>query len=271
MPELPEVETIRRQLQENVAGEKIARVEVRTPKILRLPAAGFIRRLKGATIKSVGRRAKLLLINFSNGWTMLTHLKMTGQYLVLGKPDKHVHVIFYFAGGRKLLFRDVRKFGFLKLVKTDELESFFSKEGYGPEPLEKSFTLDKFSEILKKKKKSRLKPLFIDQKFLAGVGNIYAQEICFYAGVNPKRKVGTLKKEEIKKLYEGLRKILTKAVHLLGTSADDYLDIHGHRGGYLKHLKVYQRGGKKYLRCKAILKEIRLGGRGTTYCPKCQR
>lgn len=271
MPELPEVETIRRQLEANLKNKKILAAQILTPKILRSPAKEFIRHLKGAKILSVGRRAKLLLLNFSNGWTLLTHLKMTGQYLISVRPDKHVHVIFKLANKKQLLFRDVRKFGFLKLVRTAELANYFAKEKYGPEPLEKNFTLAKFTELLNNKKSGRIKPLLIDQKFLAGVGNIYAQEICFFAGVDPRRQIKTLTTGEIKKLFVGLKNILTAAVKLRGTSADDYLDIHGHRGNYAQKLKVYRRKGKKCPRCGAVLKEIRLGGRGTTYCPGCQK
>lgn len=271
MPELPEVETIRCQLEASLKNKKILEAKILTPRIIRSSVKEFARRLKGAKILSVGRRAKLLLLNFSNDWTLLTHLKMTGQYLISGKPDKHVHIIFKLSGKKQLLFRDVRKFGFLKLIKTSELNNYFTKEKYGPEPLEKNFTLAKFTELLDNKTSGRIKPLLIDQKFLAGVGNIYAQEICFYAGVDPRRQIKTLNKKEIKKLFSGLKKILTSAVKLRGTSADDYLDIHGHRGSYAQRLKVYRRKGKKCLRCGTALKEIRLGGRGTTYCPGCQK
>lgn len=271
MPELPEVETIRRQLDEYLSGKKIISAEVRYGKIVRFPVKKFLQLTRGVKFKSVGRRAKLLLLNLSNGWTILTHLKMTGQYLISGTADKHVHVIFNLAGNKKLFFRDVRKFGYLKPVKTAELDKYFQHEGYGPEPLDRYFTLAKFRALLQAKKKSRLKQLFLDQKFLAGVGNIYAQEICFFAAVKPQRKVGTLTEAEIKKLYTGLKKILQRAVALRGTSADDYLDIHGHQGGYLKHLKVYGRAGKKCYRCGAVLKDLRLGGRGTVFCAKCQK
>ena len=271
MPELPEVETIKKQLNKLTAGKKILSAEFFGPqKMINLPKNKFLKILTGAKIVQVNRRAKLLLLELNNGYILLTHLKMTGKYLWNAPKDKHTHLILKLSGKNQLNFKDVRKFGYLKLVKKEDLPALLDKD-YGPEPLERYFTFEKFFGLLASKPKSRIKQLLLDQKFIAGVGNIYAQEVCFYAKVRPDRKVGSLKKGEIKNLYKGLRDILTQAIKCGGTTADDYLDCYGKQGNYSAKLKVYGCKGLPCLRCKAILLESRLGGRGTVYCPKCQK
>ncbi len=288
MPELPEVETIRRELARVLIGKKITQVIVNLSKAVRGSVAVFRKKISGAKIKSVGRRAKLAIFSLSNGYSFVVHLKMTGQLIYQRQkvlkvgghpikdgtrdlPNKFTRVIFHLADGGTLFFNDVRKFGFLQLMPTAELENFFKRNKYGPEPLSDNFTFSVFLSLLKKKRATKIKPLLIDQTFIAGVGNIYATEICFYARLNPSRTVGSLKPREVKKLYRGLKSILKNAVNKKGTSMNNYVDAYGQSGNYVSSLKVYGRKGESCPRCGATIKNIILGGRGTTYCPRCQK
>ena len=269
MPELPEVETIKRQFHKEIAGKKITGVVVLTDKTLKTPKARFLKYTIGAKVKSVERRAKLLIFNLNNGFSILTHLKMTGQYVYDGETHKHTRVIFSF-GKLKIMFNDMRRFGYLKLIKIDDLPKFLAKE-YGPEPLDKNFTLKKFVDVLKRRPNMKIKQLLLEQKLISGIGNIYAQEACFTASVLPTRRAKNLKPNEIKKLYESIRKVLSEAIKYGGSSAENYLNLYGEKGGFVPRLKVYGRGGMKCKRCGSILKSIKLGGRGTVYCGKCQK
>lgn len=294
MPELPEVETIKRQLHKEIAGKNITGVEVLAEKTLKTPKAQFLKYTVGAKIKSVERRAKLLIFNLNNGWSILTHLKMTGQYVLdatnpamslrgapkgrrgnLSAPSRsfvanqHTRIIFYL-GKIKLFFNDMRRFGYLKLIKTNDLPKFLDRE-YGPEPLEKKFTVKKFAEVLARRPNMKIKQLLLEQKLIAGVGNIYAQEACYMAQVSPTRPAKSLKSVEVKKLYDSVRKVMTEAIKYGGSSAENYLNLYGEKGGFVPHLKVYGREGLKCKRCGNILKFIKLGGRGTVYCEKCQK
>jgi len=275
MPELPEVETIKNQLKKEIIGKTVKKVVVELPKMLRnITVNEFVRKIAGTKIKNVARRAKLLIINLSNGYSLLIHLKMTGQIIYSqGKiqPPKYSHFIYYFSDGSCLFHADLRQLGYAKLIKTQNLKDFFRQEKYGFEPLKRDFTLKKFKEILLKRKRQKIKPLLMDQSFIAGIGNVYANEACFCANVLPNRKVADLSKEEIKKIYQCLLKILRQAIKYKGTSADEYLDIYGQAGKYLPRLKVYGREGEKCFRCQGRIKKIKLAGRGTYYCPVCQK
>lgn len=273
MPELPEVETIKRQLNQNIRGKKIKKVEVRLPKIINCPASVFEKNIAGKSIKSIERKAKLLLINFSGNYTLVIHLKLTGQLILTSKtaePNKYTHVIFYL-DSQKIFFNDLRQFGYIKLVKTDEVDNLIFKEKIGPEPLEKDFTLKTFKNLLKKKKKSKIKPLLMDQSFIAGIGNVYSAEILFLSGVHPERKAGSLTKEDIKKIYGNIKKVLLEAIKHKGTSVDTYLDAYGKKGKYTLKLKVYNKAGKLCVKCGTKIRVIKQGGRSAYFCPKCQK
>lgn len=270
MPELPEVETIKRQLNHEICGKKITGIEVLTEKTVRTPKAEFIKKVVGAKIKNVERRAKLLILNLSNGSSILTHLKMTGQYVYDGEAHKHTRVVFSFGPKLKIMFNDMRRFGYLKLMKTADLPNFLAGE-YGPEPLEKNFTLGKFTEVLKRRPNMKIKQLLMEQKLIAGVGNIYAQEACFMSGILPTRQAKSLMPAEIRKLHTNIRKVLSEAIKYGGSSAENYLNLYGKQGDFVKRLKVYGRGKEKCRRCGGILKTIKLGGRGTVYCENCQK
>jgi formamidopyrimidine-DNA glycosylase len=274
MPELPEVETIRRQLERETRGRRINSAEVRFAGRLNVPARTFVRTVAGASVISLRRRAKLLLIGLSNGWTMAVHLKMTGRFLLVPgetKPTKHTHVVFRLSGGKDLFFDDYRKFGFIKLVRSDELEEkIIKKEGYGPEPLEPDFTAERFAACLAGFKNKRIKPTLMDQTCVAGVGNIYADEALWRSRIKPDRRSGSLKKREIAELRRALLKSLNESIRERGTSADSYLDLYGRAGTNAQRLKAYGREGEPCPRCGRRLVRVRLAGRSAHYCPKCQ-
>lgn len=274
MPELPEVETIRSQLEREVKGKKIIDVEIKVPKLVKAPLLTFKKAIIGSSITAIKRRAKLLLVSLSNGYSLMIHLKLTGQLIIKqakDQPERYTHIIFYFFDSSKLFFNDLRKFGYIKLVEPDDLDNELAKEKFGPEPLEKSFTLEKFTELLADKKITKIKPLLMDQTFIAGLGNVYAAEVCFYAGVRPTKPAGLLKPDEIRRLYEGIKKILPKSIEKRGSSIDTYVDIHGRQGGFVPYLQVYGRKGQSCIKCKGKVQMVSLAGRGTYFCPKCQK
>ncbi len=275
MPELPEVETIRRQLEKEVVGARIARVEVFFGKRLHPSVEGFRRAVEGAAVLNVRRRAKMLLIGLDNGQTIVAHLKMTGRFLLqtgAAKPSKHVHVVFHLADGRRLFFEDVRKFGYLKALPTSAVEAEIVSGGeLGPEPLAKGFTPEVLDACLLKHSGRAIKPLLMDQTCVAGIGNIYGDEALWRARVRPMRRVKTLKHEELDRLYKGIKDSLKQSLKYRGTSADDYLDLYGREGKNQLRLKVYGREGERCPRCGGPIKRVRLGGRSAHYCPKCQK
>jgi len=298
MPELPEVETICRQLAKLIVGKEIKKVEVKLPKIIKALLADFRRVTSEAKIRSVGRRAKLIILGLDNGWSLLVHLKMTGQLIYIKKTSvipakagiqankikpgsrvkpgmtdqKHAHVVFYFTDSGRVIFNDLRQFGYIKLVKTADLGDFFIKEGTGPEPLAKDFTLAKFEALLVKKPQAKIKQFLMDPKNIAGIGNIYSDEILFFSRVHPLRRNQALEKGEIKKIFQGIKKILPAAIKLRGTSANNYLDAFGRKGEFLKKLKVYGREDELCVnRCSGKVARIKLGGRSAHFCPLCQK
>lgn len=275
MPELPEVETLRRQLERAVKGRKIKSVEVRFGGRIRPSASALIEAATGASFKAFGRRAKLLLSHLSNGWTIVTHLKMTGSYLLKkagAPPTKHVHVVFHLDKKEDLWFEDVRKFGFLKIIKTKDLEKdLFDKEAYGPEPLDPSFTFKRFKMCVTGRPSKKIKPLLMEQTCIAGIGNIYADEAVWYGKVHPERTVGSLSETELKGIYKGAIKTLKDSVKRQGSSADNFVDLYGEEGENVPHLNVYGREGKKCRRCGTVLKKIWVAQRGAVYCPTCQK
>lgn len=266
MPELPEVETIRRDLQKIILGKKITRVCVHNPMVIREPApAVFEKNLKGLVIKKILRRGKLLILELSNGSSLTIHLKMTGQ-LVFPGGSKGSRVAFYLSGGKILDFNDQRLFGELRLV--DDWRKIKFVQGLGPEPFD--LTYGDFKDMLSKKK-TRIKPLLMDQSFISGIGNLYASEILFRAKIDPWRSAQSLSGEEIKALYNETRKVLNSAITHGGSSIDDYVRLSGKQGSYVKFHRVYGREGKPCFTCKSLIKRVTQAGRGTFFCPKCQR
>jgi formamidopyrimidine-DNA glycosylase len=284
MPELPEVETIKKDLDAKINGKEISSVEVLWKGTINISVKKFADLLKNTKIQDIARRAKILIFTLSNNYTLLIHLKMTGQLLFIPKISsggskevltdpkyKYARLIFFFTDSSALVFNDLRKFGYVKIVSQDKVQDFINDEKFGPEPLNINFTLEKLEEILKKYSKRKIKQILMDPSVIAGIGNIYADEICFYAKVAPTRQVGTLTNREIKLIFGGINKILKRAIELRGSSVENYVDVSGRKGDYVKELKVYDREGEKCLFCPGVVKRIKLGGRSSYFCPMCQK
>jgi len=286
MPELPEVETIRRGLASSILHKNIVDLEIIKDRVLRNSARDFKRILKNQSIGKIDRRGKLLIMEISGGeHLLLIHLKMTGQLIyVFGKqviagghnlsnlgdlPNKYSHVIFKFVDGSQLFFNDLRQFGYLKLIKAGDRHKIEAR--YGLEPGHGNFKWVDFKKVFEHRS-TRLKALLLNQQLISGLGNIYVDEVCFRAKVRPDRLVNSLGEAEIKALYNACQYIIKKAIDKRGTTFSDYRDHANQPGNFAKHLKVYGRGGQKCLRCKkAIIKKIKLVGRGTHFCPNCQK
>jgi formamidopyrimidine-DNA glycosylase len=266
MPELPEVETIKRELGKAVLGKKITEVYVHHPKVIREPSVEkFKKGVAGATIKNILRQAKVLILELSNGKSLVIHLKMTGQLIYPGN-GKAGRVSFKLSDGKWLDFNDQRLFAEMRLL--DDWRSLKFIQGLGPEPDEVG--LEQFKEMLSRKK-TKIKPLLMDQTFISGVGNLYAAEALFRARIHPERAANSLSDKEKELLFRQIRETLHEAIRHKGSSVDQYVQLSGAPGDYVKYHKVYDREGKPCLVCKAPIKRISLGGRGTYFCPRCQR
>lgn len=271
MPELPEVETIRRQLDQALKGKKIGRVLVRLPKMVKLSLKEFKKAVEGAKVEGVERRAKLLIIKLSGGNSLVIHLKLSGQLVFNGEIGKHSHLVYYFTDDSHLVHNDLRKFGYIKLFSEKDLEKYLNEMDFGPEPLDKIFSFDLFKERIKKRERSVIKTLLMDQSFISGIGNIYGCEILFFAKVLPDRKVGSLNSREIKAIYTMIKEILSLSLRKRGASDRDYVDAYGKKGGYMPIARVYQREGEDCLVCGTKIKRIKMGSRSSYFCPKCQK
>lgn len=266
MPELPEVETIKRELQKSVVGKKITAVIVHNSAVIRQPGKeAFVNGLKNAAIKGVLRKGKLLIFELSSGKALAVHLKMTGQLVYPGNAQKS-RVSFQFSDGKLLDFNDSRIFGELRLV--DDWRALKFVQGLGPEPF--ALTLLKFKQMLQRKK-TKIKPLLLDQTFISGIGNLYAAETLFRARIHPERPAASLSDQEKELLFKQIKETLSEAIKHKGSSVDQYVQLSGEYGDYVKYHKVYDREGKPCLICKAPIKRIALGGRGTYFCQKCQK
>jgi formamidopyrimidine-DNA glycosylase len=266
MPELPEVETIKRDLEKIIIGKKITEVCVHNPAVIREPSVDkFKKGLTGVSFKKVLRKAKVLILELSNGKSLVIHLKMTGQ-LVYPGGGKKARVSFHLSDGKILDFNDQRLFAELRLL--DDWSSLKFIRGLGPEPFD--LTPDKFKEMLAPKK-TKIKPLLMDQTFVSGIGNLYAAEILFRAKIHPERPAQSLSDKEKELLFKEIREVLIEAIHHGGSSVDDYVRLSGKQGGYASYHRVYGRENKPCLVCKTPIERISLGGRGTYFCPKCQK
>ncbi len=281
MPELPEVETVARDLRGLVVGATITGARCDWPRLLRnVSPDEFARGVTGREIEAVGRRAKQLLIELSGRFVMTVHLKMTGQLFVVpaGTPvDRHVHLALEFADGRELRFRDIRKFGRVGLYPRDAItgEAMVEAGGaavfgdHGPEPMADEFTARRFRTILRARR-GRLKPLLLDQTFIAGIGNIYADEALWLSKLHPLRSAGSLRPADEGRLYRAIRSVLAEAIERRGSSIDDYTAPEGD-GSMQERLQVYQQAGAPCPRCGRPLRRIVVGGRATHFCSWCQR
>jgi len=265
MPELPEVETIKIDLEKAILERKIVEVCVHNSKVIREPSpAEFKKSLEGQTIKNILRRAKLLILELSNGSALTIHLKMSGQLVYPGGASRS-RVAFHLTGGKILDFNDQRLFGELRLVSDWKKLKFV--QSLGPEPFDLTFSV--FKDMLSKKK-TKIKPLLMDQSFISGIGNIYAAEILFRAKIDPQRPAQSLAAEEAKVLHKEIIKVLKSAIKHGGSSVDDYVRVSGKNGGYSRFHQVYGRANKPCFVCGKPIKRITQGGRGTYFCARCQ-
>lgn len=296
MPELPEVETLKRGLGKALVGRKIKSAKVLWPKtVAPLSAPAFAKAMaRQRKIKSVNRQAKILIIDFVDSTALAIHLKMTGQLIFTpasakasawrskiisgGHPDdqmtekqpsKYTRLIFEFTDGSHLYFNDLRKFGWVRLVDDSQLKDL--TKNIGVEPLSKFFTDQVLIDIFKRYPKRTIKQILMDQTLIAGIGNIYADESCFLAKLLPTRKSATLKPAQIKKLREKIIAILKLSVQKKGTSSRNYRRSDGSRGGFVPHLNVYGRAGLPCKVCGRPIQKIRHIGRGTHFCANCQK
>jgi formamidopyrimidine-DNA glycosylase len=275
MPELPEVETLRRGLERHLMGRTLGVARVRVAKMLKgtfRDSGGFSERLQGARIESIGRRGKHLIIALDSGYYLLLHLNMRGQLLVATSetPEaKYLAAAFPLDDGNELRFHDMWTWGEMRLVSSEELAGHPALSMMGPEPFSQEWTPQRFSAGLARRPKTAIKTILLDQGVVAGVGNIYADESLYRAGVHPLRPAASLNEAETERLHREIKAVLLEATDGGGTTSDNYVDAEGQVGRYTP--RVYDRNGKPCLSCGQPLTKIRVTGRGTVYCPSCQK
>ena len=273
IPELPEVETIRRGLEKYLVGKNIIDIEVRDPKLSHGLLQGHEYHRFGDKVVSVRRFGKGLVIDLKNNYSITIHIKMTGQLIFRENEkndlsNKHTRVIFKLDDDTNLYFNDIRRFGWIKIVKTSEVKNLPFFKQLGPEPF-RDFTLKYFQSIVKKNN-SPIKSLLMDQSKISGLGNIYANDTLNLARINPLKKSSNLNPKEISILYKSIHDVLKKGLKFGGASQTNYVDASGQKGNYQKHFLVYDREGEKCFNCRGIIKKIKLAGRGTYFCLNCQ-
>ncbi|OYX36508.1 MAG: DNA-formamidopyrimidine glycosylase [Caulobacterales bacterium 32-69-10] len=286
MPELPEVETVRRGLAPHLEGARLSRVDQRRPD-LRFPLPErFVQRLEGATVEALERRAKYLLARLDTGETLVVHLGMTGRFMVdgpdpsqpgkfhreAGEDPKHTHVVFETEGGARLAFNDARRFGFMDLIATKDLPAHPWFAGMGPEPLGPDFD-DKTLAKAFTARKQNVKVTLLDQKVVAGLGNIYVCEALHRAKVGPERSAGSIKPKELSRLVAAIRAVLEDAIRAGGSTLRDYRHTDGELGYFQHDFRVYDREGDPCptAACPGAIRRIVQAGRSTFFCPACQR
>lgn len=285
MPELPEVETVRRGLEKFLTGQTVSDAKVVFSKTVTTKS---LKPIIGAQVVRVVRRGKVLIIELSNELSLMIHLKMTGQLVLVqgggerfggghptksmleDLPDTSSRIIFYFKSGDKLFFNDQRKFGWVKLVPTGLVDDDSLIAKLGPEPLEEGFTLSDFKARLSRRS-GPIKAVLLDQSTVAGLGNIYVDEALHMAKIHPSTPANVVSSHKVKVLYEAIPKILNDSLGKGGTSFTNFVNHLGFMGDYLKHARVFKRQGKPCPVCHTRIEKIRVAGRGTHVCPKCQR
>ena len=288
MPELPEVETVRRGLAELLPGRVVARVTVfDSPKSFPNARADVEQFLYGACVTAVRRRAKVLMIDLDTQYSLVVHLKMTGQLIFRGVqsfagghpsdsligelPDRSTRVQINFVDGSRLFFNDQRKFGWVKLLPTDEVENLPFMQKVGPEPLDPQTRAEDFIQRIRRRQNSMIKPAFLDQAVIAGVGNIYADEALWAARLHPQTRVKNVSDQQLNTLFNELRQILQLSIDQGGSTDKNYVDAECRKGNYLTFAHVFRREGQACHRHpdQEIIK-LKVGGRGTHVCPVCQ-
>ena len=289
MPELPEVETVRRGLAELLPGRMVARVAVfNSPKSFPNAPADVEQFLYGARVTAVRRRAKVLMIDLDTQHSLVIHLKMTGQLIFRGVqsfagghpndsligelPDRSTRVQIDFTDGSRLFFNDQRKFGWVKLLPTDEVGNLPFMQKVGPEPLDETTRAEDFIQRIRRRQNSMIKPAFLDQAVIAGVGNIYADEALWAAQIHPQTRVKNISDQQLNTLFTELRHVLQLSIDQGGSTDKNYVDAEGRKGNYLTFAHVFRREGQACHRHpdQEIIK-LKVGGRGTHICPVCQK
>lgn len=269
MPELPEVETIKRDLLKLVIGKKILDIATDSPKQIKPSLTKVKKRIVNTKITDLSRKAKMLIISLSSGDFLLVHLKMTGRLLFRKKSDPKddwQHVTISLGRDHQLRFSDSRKFGWVKLVSEKEFENI--TKDFGPEPEEMS--LAEFQKVLDSSSRT-IKALLLDQQKISGVGNIYVLDALNLAKIDPRRPANKINQNEARKLLDSVKKVLKAGIRYRGASDQYYLDALGQKGFYQDHFLVYNREGKACFNCRGKIKKIKISGRGTYYCPSCQK
>lgn len=272
MPEMPEVETVRKTLDPLMRNKIIKKVTVWYPKIVIGDETAFKKKLQGKRILKVDRYGKYLLIRLSDNLTLVSHLRMEGKYHVTSPEavkNKHEHVEFLFSDGTAVRYQDVRKFGRMQLVITGTEHQTTGIKNLGPEPNTVEFTVDYFDKQLSHKKKN-IKNALLDQSVVAGLGNIYVDEVLWRSQIHPLSKSNQIPDVKINELHDNINKIIALAIEKRGTTVHTFLDADGKVGEFQKLLQVYGRAGKECTVCGAKLEKIKVNGRGTTFCPYCQ-
>ncbi len=286
MPELPEVETVRVGLKRLIVSKKVTAATHNWPKIFPNSQGDVSQFLIDSKITDVRRRAKVLIIDLDTQYSLVIHLKMTGQLVYRGDenfgaghpndslignlPDKSTRVEITFADKSKLFFNDQRKFGWMRLLPTIEVPNIDFMKKVGPEPLEKTFTNKVLYDRLQRRKNSCIKAALLDQTVLAGIGNIYADESLWGARIHPETKVGQLTKPQVKKLYTEIVNVLRLSIEKGGSTDRNYVNAEGKKGSYIEFAKVFRRENLPCPRCNTTVIKTRVASRGTHLCPKCQ-
>lgn len=272
MPELPEVENVRRGLEQLVVGKTVQAIEIRWSKIISNPDDVFVEGLVGRQIIGVDRRGKYLLIRFDQNLTVVSHLRMEGKYEVDDQSvpmTKHTHVIWTFTDGQQLRYLDSRKFGRMLLIETGQENTVSGLKDLGVEPTPTTFKKIAFYQALQKHKKA-IKPLLLDQKIVTGLGNIYVDETLWLSQIHPETPANLLTKAETDRLHDEIITELELATNNGGTTVNTFLNAAGHAGAFQDMLHVYGKKGQPCDRCQTPIEKIKVAQRGTHFCPRCQ-
>ena len=288
MPELPEVEVVKRSLEKKIKNMVFKKVTIRDGNLRYKVYKKEISKIIGFRINKITRRSKFLIFHLNNYSLLLFHLGMTGKFFFINEKqrkfktsfyynlnkydNKHDRLIFLLNKKQKLIYNDVRKFGFVKLVNIKDLKNNLHIRNLGPEPLEKNYNFEYFKKFIFMKKRN-IKNIMMDQKFISGLGNIYVNEILFYSGIKPTRIANNLNNFEIRKIVKFTKKILKEAIKFGGSSIKDFSSENGKRGKFQQHFKVYSKKGEACSNtdCKSLIKKIVISNRATFYCPQCQK
>ena len=289
MPELPEVEVVKRSLVNKIQNSIVKAVKINDGRLRYRVDKNKIKKIIGLRIKKISRRSKFLLFFFNNKTVMLVHLGMTGKFFFINqkntkyktsfyydinedKDKKHDRVIFNLSKNRKLIYNDVRKFGFIKFDQKKNVDQNLHLKNLGPEPLEKNFNFSYFKQYVINKNRT-IKDILMDQKFISGLGNIYVNETLFFSGIKPTKKVKNLSESEIRKIIKFTKKILSKAITLGGSSIKNFSSDNGKKGSFQQYFSVYGKKGDKCSKksCDSNIIKIVISNRATFYCNKCQK